>query len=298
MTNICTVVLNWNGVRDTLECLESLSKIEHEVWKNHVLVVDNGSTDGSVAIIRTKFPEVLVLENKENRGFSEGNNQGFTWAIEHKMDFVFVLNNDTVLPRRALDLLVKTALSDSSIGAVMPVIKYYQSREIWYAGGRFIRPFGRVSSLTKLISEQVYEVPLFSGCAVLIPVKVLEKVGFFNTRYYLYLEDTDLAMRIREAGYKIVLVPESSIYHKVSRSSGGSVTPNPIYYQVRNNLLLIKEKSSNFVERGLGCGYMILLSSKIILNLFTRRLPQKYLVFRAVVQAWLDFLTGRLGRRV
>lgn len=295
--NVVTIILNWNGKQDSLECLKSLQNIKHPGWNHQILMVDNGSSDGSVGIIKKNFPSVTLIENSENRGFSAANNQALEWAAKNGMDLAILLNNDTVVTEEAFDLLVKLFKVSNKIGAVIPLIKYYNSSQVWYAGGKFVRPFGRVEAMSKIVSSKPYPVEIFSGCCVLFPMEVLSEVGLFDERYFLYLEDTDLSLRLGQKGYKIWLVPQAVVYHKVSQSSGGNRAPNPIYYQVRNNLLLTRDYSQNLFECLLGLLYMTALSVKIWLNLFLYGLPNKKAVSLSLFQAWRDFIRKKWGKR-
>lgn len=296
--NVVTIILNWNGKQDSLECLKSLLNIKHPGWSHQILVVDNGSNDGSTEAIKKDFPQVTLIENQENKGFAVANNQALEWGRKNGMNLAILLNNDTVVTREAFDLLVKQAKENNQVGAVVPVIRYYNSSQVWYAGGKFIRPFGRVEAMRRVISSKPYPVEIFSGCCVLIPMKVLSEASLlFDERYFLYLEDTDLSLRLGQKGYKIWLVPQAVVYHKVSRSSGGNKAPDPIYYQVRNNLLLTRDYSKNLFEYLLGLLYMTALSVKIWLNLFLYGLPNKKAVSLSLFQAWRDFMSLRWGKR-
>ena len=295
MTRVATIILNWNGESDTIECLSSLARVQHEGWEHRVVVVDNAS-DRFPKRILEEYPEVTVLRNSVNLGFAEGMNVGISWARTQGVEYVVLLNNDTTVQPDAFSILLSLA-ARKGVGAVMPLIKFYGSEETWYAGGSVIRPFGRVQPLTAAPSSDPYESQLFTACCVLLPVRVLDAIGDFDPRFYLYLEDTDLALRIRDGGFKIWVAPRAVVYHKVSRSSGGSESPNVLYYLVRNNLLLIKHRSSGVAERVLGCGYMTALSMKICLNTVLGKLPRKKAVVRSVFSAWYDYTRGNWGAR-
>jgi GT2 family glycosyltransferase len=126
------IVLNWNGLRDTLHCLQSLKRADYPAFR--VLVVDNGSSDASSTSIRQRFPEVTLIENSENLGFTGGNNIGMRQALEEEADYVLLLNNDTEVAPDAVRLLVETAESDPRIGIAGPIIYYYdRPKMIWEA---------------------------------------------------------------------------------------------------------------------------------------------------------------------
>jgi GT2 family glycosyltransferase len=292
---VAVLILNWNGKADLLECLGSVSSVDLEGWDAHIVVVDNGSTDGSQESIRTRFPEAVLIQNPSNLGFAEGNNRALDWVRDQAIDFVIFLNNDTTVEPESFRLMLEEARRPG-VGAVMPLIRHHGSDEVWCAGLRMIEPLGRIQPVTVPPASEPYTTDLFTACCVAIPVAVLEDVGEFDPRYFLYLEDSDLALRMRRRGYEIRVEPRAVISHKVSRSSGGSVSPEVLYYCVRNNLLFIRDWSAG-LRRAVGYAYVSALSAKIMLNPFLRRLPRKVDTIAAVGQAWHDFIRGRLGQR-
>jgi GT2 family glycosyltransferase len=298
MPRVATVILNWNGMADTLECLASVCASEHQGWEHAIVVADNGSTDGSAAAVAKHFPEVVVLDNGGNLGFAEGNNRAIEWARAAGMDYVILLNNDTVVMKDTLQLLVEFAERRERVGAVMPLIKYYASDEVWYAGGAWISPYGRMEPLAAPTSTAPYRTQLFTACCVLIPMQVLNEVGAFDPELFMYFEDTDLALRVEEARYETWVVPAAVTLHKVSRSTGGALSALSVYYQTRNNLVLIRHRMKHGTTRGIGYLYMVALSAKMYLNLLSRPIPRKRAVARAILDAWGDFFRGRLGARL
>jgi GT2 family glycosyltransferase len=297
MTRVATILVNWNNGDDTLECLDSLQRLERTGWDHDILVVDNGSTDGSPEEIERRFPSVIVERNARNLGFTGGNNRGIEVALERAADYVVLLNNDTVIEPGAYDLLIRHAAGRAGLGAVTPLIRYYDDSGVWHAGARMIRPFGRVTALYEPASAEPHRIELFTACCVMFPRAVLERVGTFDDRYFIYQEDTDLAMRIGAAGYELWIVPDAVVYHKVSRSFGGAQSPTSLYYTVRNNLLLIRSRIRSGPERALGYTYVAVLTAKISLNAFTRRFPRKRETFAALADGWMDFARGRWGQR-
>jgi len=292
---VVTIVLNWNGGADTLQCLEALSCVETPGWDHVVLVVDNGSTDDSVRMIEDSFPALEVLRNGENLGFAEGMNRGIRWATDRAASHVLLLNNDAIVRPDSIVRLLSA--DDGRTGAVVPVVRHASSGDVWHAGGRVIRPFGRIVPRTAVSTADPFPTEVFSACCVLFPMRVLDEVGGFDARYYLYIEDTDLAMRIRRAGYGIRVVPAAVVDHKVSRSSGGATSPAVTYYLVRNNLLFWRDWSANRAEYILGALYMMILSLKMVGNALVRRGESTRQVFTAVRQGWADYAAGCFGPR-
>jgi GT2 family glycosyltransferase len=220
---VTVIVLNWNRREDTLECLRSLERLTYPNYS--VIVVDNGSTDGSVEAVKEAFPSLQLLTNAENLGFAGGNNVGIRHALERESDYIFLLNNDTVVDAALLDELIAAAGADLQIGLVGPKIYYYdQSDKLWYAGAReqWLRRIPATVGLDELDQgqyDQVRETAFVYGTAMLIRSRVLEDIGLFDERFFAYHEDADFCMRARQAGYRCVYNPQGVIWHKVSAAT-------------------------------------------------------------------------------
>lgn len=238
------VILIWNGKADTLECLDSLS---HDRYANkEIIIVDNGSTDGSADEIRKAFPGVIILETGANLGFTGGNNVGIQHAVERGTDFLYLLNNDTTVEPDALSELVAAAEAEPRFGLLAPVIhEFYPPRPIWFADSKMDLPRGAAwhdNTRQPQRTEPPFTVPWATGCAMLIRTQLMHTLGGFDERYYLSWEDVDLCVRVRQAGLEIVTVPAARIYHKGGRS-GLRMSGVQHYYAVRNTLLLMRKHS-------------------------------------------------------
>ena len=247
---VAIILVNWNGQRHTLECLASLR--EDTYADKYTIVVDNGSSDDSVAVIRSRFPDVLVLEAGENLGFTGGNNLGMRRALEDGVDYLYILNNDTVVEPDALSALVQAAEFCSDYAIFTPVIHYYDDRsQTWLAGTNMDMMRGSAvhdNSRIPARDEPMREIPWASGCALLIRASVLQQVGCFDVRYFYLWEDVDLCLRVRAAGHKIGIVPAARIYHKVSQTFQAASSIY-WYYQIRNNLLCARLHSGPAYRR-------------------------------------------------
>jgi GT2 family glycosyltransferase len=241
LAKVVVILVNWNGKADTLECLASLRE---DLYPNkRILVVDNGSADGSAAAIRAQFPEVEVLETGANLGFSGGNNAGIWWALDHEAEYVFLLNNDTTVEPQALTTLVQTMETNPRYGLTTPVIHYYdQPEEVWFGGSWVDLQFCNANHAKQALPRDAppQDIPWSSGCAMLIRAEIIRTLHGFDERYFLYWEDVDLSFRIRKEGYELALIPQARIYHKVSKSFTG-ISPIAYYYTVRNNLLFMSQ---------------------------------------------------------
>ncbi len=243
---IAIVILNWNGKKDTKECLNSLKQITYSNYE--IILVDNGSVDGSVEMLEKEHQEIVLIKNKENLGFTGGNNVGIKKALEHNADYVLLLNNDTTVEQDFLEKMVGVAEQDASIGIVGPKIYYYSLPYIiWSAGGKYIHFLGkaRTNGINKTDSPEYNvqrEVSWVTGCAMMIKREVFEKIGLLEEQYFSNYEDLDFCISAERARYTIYYAPEAVIYHKVARDWGGLDNPLYIYYQIRNNLLFIERK--------------------------------------------------------
>ncbi len=225
---VAIVLLNWNGKNVTLDCLASLRVTRYD--RRIIVLVDNGSTDGSVEIIRKEYPEVDLLEMGTNLGFARGANVGMRHALDSGADLLLLLNNDTVVDPDFLRHMVDAIKADSSIGLVAPKIYYFEEpNRIWFAGGELSMWTGTLRHIG--IREYDHgqfntprEIPHACGCCLLARRSLAEQVGLLDESYYLYTEDADWVMRARRGGYRVAYEPGAKIWHKVSVDSGGHLS--------------------------------------------------------------------------
>ncbi|KKQ27050.1 MAG: putative glycosyltransferase [Candidatus Levybacteria bacterium GW2011_GWA2_37_36] len=261
MKHVVISLLNFNGKKNTLECLESLKNIKKDNFKLTIVVVDNASTDGSAESIRhyvssSKYDGVKIIENKRNLGFSGGHNMTIKYALENSADYILILNNDTYVDKNFLTGLLSVAERNSNVGILIPKIYFapefeyhknrYSENEIgkvlWYAGGKMdwanVIGYNRgVDVVDKGQFDKIEETEIATGCCMLLTKEAIDRVGMFDERYYLYYEDADLSMRAKKKGFKIVYVFGSIIWHKNAGSAGGSGSVLQDYYITRNRLL-------------------------------------------------------------
>lgn len=235
------VVLAMNQLRYTRECLTSVLALEP--GPERVLLVDNGSSDGTAEAVRAEFPEVEVLRLEKNLYFAGGVNEGFRRAIERGARSVLLLNNDVVLERTALEALRAALEADPRRAAVSPKIFHYDPPDvIWFAGGltgRFpglIRHRGANVKNEKL-RDAPRDVDYVSGAAVLMSVEALAEVGLLDPSYVMYVEDVDWSARAREHGRTLWYEPKARVWHHVSATSGGGLTPLKAYFRLRSGAL-------------------------------------------------------------
>lgn len=242
---ISAVILNWNGYSDTTELIESLFKVHYEKLK--IVVVDNGSKHNDFDLITQNYGDKIhIISLKENLGFTGGNNVGIKYALEKKSDYILLLNNDTTVEPDFLNHLVNEMLQNKNVGIAVPKINYYENRNlVWYAGGYISKIRGSGFTLgEKDLSENYNKnkyVSFATGCCMLIKSNVFKNIQLFDENYFLYLEDVDYCKRCILAGYKILFVAKSIIYHKVSISAKKQNTLLPLYYVTRNRLYFVKK---------------------------------------------------------
>jgi GT2 family glycosyltransferase len=234
------VVLTWNRLQDTLACLESLSHLTYPNYR--VMVVDNGSSDGTAESIAAQYPDVELIVNEHNLGFAGGFNVGLRQALKQGADFMLVLNNDTIVPTDLLDELMAQA-APSDVGMLAPKIFYFSEPQLIWSVGGDCHPLTCEMThkgdgqLDRGQWSQVLERDFLVGCALLVKRVTLEKIGLFDTGFHpAYYEDMDLCMRARRAGFRLLLVPQAKLWHRVARSSGGTDSPQERYLMARHSV--------------------------------------------------------------
>lgn len=239
------IIPNWNGAKNILMCLESVYKINYNNYK--VVVVDNNSSDGSPEYIKQKYLKTHIIINNTNLGFAGGCNIGIKYALKHGAEYVWLLNNDTIVEKNSLESLVKAAENQANIGMTGSKIYYYDKKEIiWCAGMKIKWKKGETSAIgwgEKDIGqhEMIREVEALNGCSMLIKKTVCEKVGLMDEEYFIYAEEIDWCVRAKKHGFRCIYVPDSIIYHKVSASSGLEYRVIFQYYNTRNMLQTIRK---------------------------------------------------------
>ena len=249
--HIAVILLNWNGKKDTLECLASLQNVRSPSFQP--IVVDNGSTDDSVAIIRAAHPEIPILENGANLGFAGGNNPGIQWALSKGAEWILLLNNDTIVDPDFLHAFLQAAAEKPKakiLGA--KIYNYHSPAVIDHLGGlsdqkslnsfppRKEKPTMAIPS--KRCSRSIMCAERHSSCIGSVP----ETIGWLKPRV-LFWEETDFCMRARRRGFEVWTAPKAKIWHKVSSSFVGG-KPHMHYFWWRSRVLWL-ERNCPFSER-------------------------------------------------
>ncbi|MEM3486562.1 MAG: glycosyltransferase family 2 protein [Candidatus Methanomethyliaceae archaeon] len=212
------VIVNYNGATVLRECLRSLAQSKYERYD--VIVVDNASTDDSLAMLRSDFPHVEVLALNSNTGFAGGNNAGIRVAMSRGADYIFVLNNDTTVHADCIAKLVERSEASPRIAAVSPLILFADpANRIWSAGGSYNLWYGtaRHAGLREHADsprwKQARPISFATGCAVLYRSQALKDVGGFDESLFMYAEDSDLSYRLLKAGWMIFYEPQAVVWH-------------------------------------------------------------------------------------
>ena len=246
--SVTVIVLNWNGKELTIKCLESLKKVNYSNF--NILVVDNGSTDGSVDTLKEKFPEVSVLGLENNLGYASGNNRGFDSLEPDPPKFVIFLNNDTIVDDNFIEPLVKQLLNKKNAGQTVPKI-YYENdpKLIWYAGGIVNLWTGSIYHLGIRQNDgpgysKTHKTKYATGCCFCMRYDEFKELGGFDESFPMYSEDVDLSLWIRSAGKQVWFVPDSKIWHKVSASIGGAFSFGKLVRKAKGIFLLIRKHAN------------------------------------------------------
>jgi GT2 family glycosyltransferase len=220
---VTTIVVNWRLQEETLQCLRSLERLD---FPHRIIVVDNGSGDGSAECIARHFPHIELITLPHNMGFGAACNRAIVWAMENgACEYVLLLNNDAVVHPRALSELVSVAQAHPEGGIFGPMMYYYDDpRTIWYAGAR--RRWGVLAAadtgrgqVDRGQFDAVRQVDYVFGAAMFVRRSVFERIGLFDEKFFLYLEDMDFCLRAQKTGFSLFFVPQARVWHKGSAST-------------------------------------------------------------------------------
>lgn len=255
---VLLIIINYNGINFIGECLDS---IFNQTYKNlNVLVVDNNSKDGSVKFIRNNYPGVLILENRENKGYGYAINKAVKFGIKKLDDVSYfgILNNDLRLDDRWLENLVKYGQSKENCGILSgKMLIYYWPKYVNstgslvnYFGSGWDRDFFELNENLKNLGRESGEVLAVSGGAMLIKKKVFYEAGFFDKKYFMYYEDIDFCFRIwKFTDYTVDYVKDAVAYHKFSSSSGALSIKKHFYLKRSRFIFILKNYPLNFLRK-------------------------------------------------
>jgi GT2 family glycosyltransferase len=287
---LVAVVLNWNGGDDTAAALASLEGIE-------TICVDNGSTDGSADELAGRFPEVELVRNASNLGFAGGNNAGVRRALERGADWVLLMNNDAVAGEGLAAALEHAASARPDAGVLACKVLFEDGKTVMYAGASFRPLLGysgrRVGFGGPDRFHELHDVDRADGAAMAISRTAIERAGLLDESLFLYVEDVDLSLRVRAAGFAVVFVPDAVVRHKGSASTGGGASTTNMYYSTRNTIAVVERlrplpPGRRALRRGVVVGTHLAQAATH---------PARGAAARAVIEGWRDARAGRLGQR-
>ena len=290
MPPVWAVIVNWNGAKDTVECIESL-RFQEDV-RLDIVVVDNKSTDATdIRLIKEHTgAHVHLIVNDQNAGFSGGNNIGIRYAMDHGADYVLIINNDTIVDDKYLVAkLVGAVRNDPRIGLASPSIFYYPATEqVWYAGTTLNLWLGWKHLRRVPVSTTPIDTGYASGCCMLVPLDFIRQVGMLPEPYFLGVEDIEWSLRAKKSGWRVVYVPGATLLHKDSMSSraetgGGTYSPTRIYFEHRNTIWLIRQYG-NVPQRWIVWPLILSLrfSYKLAAYIALRRWAKVWALLRAI----------------
>lgn len=293
------IVLSWNGREDTLRCLESLTRVEHQDLA--IVCVDNGSEDGTPQAVRERFPQVVLIEAGVNLGYSGGNNLGLRYALDHGARWMVLVNNDATVAADLISGFEHAAQKHPRAGMLAGKV-YFADRPdtIWFAGQRVSellgysgrpRGYGRPDGPRY---EEVRRTGRAVGALMAISREAIEAVGLLDEDLFAYVEDVDWALRVRRANLEVVFAPQARAWHRVSASTGGEeVSTHTLYYGVRNTVVVLERR------RPLGRvgTSMRRIAIAVTFSLHALIRSNRREAFRAVRAGFEDALNGRLGVR-
>jgi len=290
-------VLNWDGRDDALRCIAAMRAMRGTF---SVVVSDNGSADGSVEAIRAAHSEVTVIENRENLGFSEGNNVAIRHALGQGAEWVVLLNNDAEVEPGTLEALQAAAARHPRAGVLAGKLLHAGGGGVQWAGQRVAlltgysgrpRGHGRADAFAYRVEGATDRAV---GALMAVSRPAIEAAGLLDTDLFAYVEDVDWSLRIRAAGFECVFVPGARAAHRVSASTGGaSASTHTVYYGVRNTLAVLERhrplgRAGTALRRG-----SVLASFLVHAGLALRSRA----AVEAVLEGYRDARGGRLGVR-
>lgn len=295
-SKIYIVVLQYNNSHDTVKCLESVAQLDYPDFE--VVVVDNNSRKEEQDRIREFLKSFPILNAKylllnTNTGYAGGNNLGIRHALEHGADYVLILNPDTEVEKNLLTKLVSKAESDKKTGIVGPVVdesfdKAQDKGHKKIFGGRvqWLKP--ELQHISKPGSAG-----FLTGACILVKREVFEVVGFFDERYFLYFEDADFCMRVKELGYKLVVAEDATIHHAVSASTNKLGSPRLLRYHYRNAHLFNLKNGPWWAVLSLPFWSIFIIIRQLMKLVL---LPSKRIVSLSIVRGVFDFYFWKFGK--
>lgn len=304
MSRTTVIVVNYNGAEDTAQCVGSLLDLRE---RPALVVVDNASTEGGVEAAVSPYSEAELIRSPSNLGFGRGNNLGIEWALDNTAcEFVLLLNNDATVGPETIEKLEAALDAHPTAGISAPRIVMAEAPgTLWYGGGEVnwwkggARAPGFLGPADAELASRARNVSFASGCAMLIRRSVLEETGGFDPRFFMYVEDLELCLRIQECGWGIRYVPEALVIHEgqgAQRGKGESFLPlqhprNPrlaflMRHLTKNRLLTMSAHSRSWSRVKFWSFFPIFWSAKCLQLALHGRWDAVYAVAVGVAEFW------------
>lgn len=272
---VIVMTLNWNRKEDTIECIKSLFELDYPNYE--IVVVDNGSTDGSAQAFKQNSPNISVIENKTNLGYGGGFNVGIKYALNQRIKYVLIINNDAIADKNMLTELVKVAENDTNIGIVTGKVYSYYDPNRLQTCGKIVNFFSGDSNnvgegeIDIGQCEEIKEYEFLDDVFWLVKTEVFKKAGMYDRNFFIYYEEVDLCAKVSKAGFKLMYTPYAKIWHKgQATSTGGGVNPIYTYYMARNRIVFMRRNSS-LIQFMIFLSYYIFETSKILASFIIRK---------------------------
>lgn len=295
---VAAILVNWNGWRETIACIESLHQSEVPIWR--VYVVDNASSDGSPRRIATSCPRAYVIPSRRNLGYAGAFNLALPVAVRNGADYIWLLNNDTLVARSALGHLLRAA---GSVGPALlsPQIRFKDRQDqVWYLGGDLdwrlkTHHLTQESHLPRPAAPGIFPVRWATGCSLFFKAAMGESAGAMDERYFLYLEDVDWCLKARRNGLEVYCVPDALVFHGLSESVKKLDSWHVHYYAWRNYYLFVANHGRWWQKLYANLDlFSRFLKTAVRLLLFPAyRVDAEYL---ARTQGLIDHIAGRYGQ--
>ncbi len=291
------IVLNNNNREDVLTCLTSLF---HSDYRNfRAILLDNGSTDGSVEEVRRSHADVQIFLLRENLGYAGNNNVGIKMALDQGAEWILVLNDDTVLSPSCLSSMMEAVADEPEIGIAGPMVYHFDEPNVIQSAGGMLGKYWNSLHLGQNEKDlgqfpRVHQVEWISGCAILIRRAVIEQVGMLDQDYFLYWEEMEWCLRASQAGWRIVNIPQAKLWHKgVKRDY--QPKPYVTYYSTRNHLYTLAKHRAPIVA-------WIYTLTQILRSLASWSIMPRWKSKRkhrnAMWAGLVHFLQGRFGKNI
>lgn len=288
---IGAVIVNYNGAAYQNKALKT---IYDSTYKNiEVIIVDSDSKDNSIDLAQKAYPQAYYLLQNENVGVAKGNNMGIRYAIEElDAEYILLINNDIELDSKTIEKLIEKADENT---VTVPKIYYFEPYNmIWFAGGEMYWNKGESGHIGNFEKDKgQYNEERVIGysptCCMLIHKNVFAKIGYIDETVFMYFDDTDLCVRMNDAGFKILYVPSACLWHKVSSSGGGMDSKVYVYYNFRNKFYFMDKYKDRLQFPARLFTYTKLLAKFLLSPVYKKN--DKY-----ILKAWIDYRHGRMGR--